>query len=248
MPPLLPCRGLVPVHTTFVLVVVRISLSIYLSIYLSISVNTIMYSIRSLIVVLLSCVSVGQAFTSLVPSWTGPSTTTMTSTTMMKKSTTELSMIGGLFQGLFGKTEAEITDTVFFDITIDGQPAGRIEMGLYGSTTPRTCDNFKQLCVGTPGFGYKGSSFHRIIPGFMCQGGGTCSYYCSCLFPWAASTNWLLTITHSLDWDWIGLFILVDFTNGNGTGGKSIYGRTFADENFDIAHGGAGTLSMAYVY
>jgi hypothetical protein len=84
-------------------------------------------------------------------------------------------MIGGLFQGLFGKTEADITDTVFFDITIDGEPAGRIEMGLYGSTTPLTCDNFKQLCTGAPGFGYKGSSFHRIIPGFMCQGGGECT-------------------------------------------------------------------------
>jgi cyclophilin family peptidyl-prolyl cis-trans isomerase len=121
-------------------------------------------------------------------------------------STTSLG-IGGLFQGLFGKTDAEITDTVFFDVSIDGEPAGRIEMGLYGSVVPKTADNFKQLCEGKPGFGYKGSKFHRIIPGFMCQGG--------------------------------------DFTNGNGTGGKSIYGPKFNDENFDIAHGGAGTLSMA---
>ena len=73
--------------------------------------------------------------------------------------------IGGLFQGFFGKKDAEITDTVFFDITIDGESTGRIEMGLYGSVVPKTTENFKQLCAGTPGFGYKGSSFHRIIPG-----------------------------------------------------------------------------------
>jgi len=84
-------------------------------------------------------------------------------------STTSLA-IGGLFQGLFGKTDADITDTVFFDISIDGQPAGRIEIGLYGSTVPKTAENFKQLCTGQPGFGYKGSIFHRVIPGFMCQG------------------------------------------------------------------------------
>lgn len=79
-------------------------------------------------------------------------------------------MIGGFIQGFFGKKEADITDTVFFDMSIDGEAAGRIEIGLYGSTTPKTCENFKQLSTGQPGFGYKGSKFHRVIPGFMCQG------------------------------------------------------------------------------
>jgi hypothetical protein len=78
--------------------------------------------------------------------------------------------IGGFMQGFFGKKDAEITDTVFFDVSIDGAPAGRINIGLYGSTVPKTADNFKQLCTGKPGFGYKGSMFHRVIPGFMCQG------------------------------------------------------------------------------
>ncbi|RKO97565.1 hypothetical protein CXG81DRAFT_13691 [Caulochytrium protostelioides] len=102
----------------------------------------------------------------------------------------------------------KVTQKLVIEVTYNGDQRGNFTVGLFGETVPKTAKNFYELCVSkTPGEGYVGSTFHRIIREFMLQGG--------------------------------------DFTNGDGTGGKSIYGETFSDENFKLHHSTHGLLSMA---
>lgn len=124
---------------------------------------------------------------------------------------------GGSFPTVLMEEASDATNPrVFFDIEIGGSPAGRIEFELFNKVTPKTAENFRALSTGEKGVGkagkalhYKGSKFHRVIPGFMCQGG--------------------------------------DITKGNGMGGESIYGSSFADEfeNGMVKHTEKYLLSMA---
>ena len=126
-----------------------------------------------------------------------------------------ISMMAALYAAAVeAYTLDRVTDKVFFDIEIDQEPVGRIVFGLFGDVVPRTVMNFRSIAEGNLGLRttgkemtYTGTNFHRIIPGFMAQGG--------------------------------------DFTRGDGTGGESIYGLKFEDENFHLHHTKPYLLSMA---
>ncbi|GAA6041428.1 hypothetical protein JCM8097_005246 [Rhodosporidiobolus ruineniae] len=107
-----------------------------------------------------------------------------------------------------------VNPRVFMDFAVEGQPVGRVMYELFADAVPKTAENFRQLCTGAAGVNelgiprwYKGTPMHRIIAGFMVQGG--------------------------------------DFTDRNGKGGESIYGRTFPDEDLTREIDSEGLLCMA---
>ncbi|KAF6161538.1 hypothetical protein GIB67_009417 [Kingdonia uniflora] len=163
--------------------------------------------------------------------------------------------------------QSKVTNKVYFDISIGnpvGKLVGRIVIGLFGDDVPQTAENFRALCTGEKGFGYKGSAFHRVIKDFMIQGGdfdkgnvGALGLEISLLFMHSSclSNNrrvYVLPAYHlkrksctfgNLVTELMKTYLIL--FGAHGTGGKSIYGRTFRDENFKLTHVGPGIISMA---
>jgi peptidylprolyl isomerase len=123
---------------------------------------------------------------------------------------------------------------VFFDIEIGGRDIGRIEMTLANSIVPKTAENFRCLCTGRRRLAVRNSClvyYNRCRPGE--KGKGKLKKH----------LHFKGTRFHRVIPDFMcqgG-----DLTKGNGTGGESIYGEKFADENFKLNHSGPGVLSMA---
>ncbi|XP_054829021.1 ranBP2-like and GRIP domain-containing protein 3 isoform X2 [Eublepharis macularius] len=108
---------------------------------------------------------------------------------------------------LAAELSKETNPVVYLEVSADDELLGHITVELFSYIVPRTAENFRALCTGEKGFGFRNSIFHRIVPGFVCQGG--------------------------------------DITKQDGSGGRSIYGDSFEDENFEVKHTGPGLLSMA---
>lgn len=114
---------------------------------------------------------------------------------------------------------AVVTSKCFMDVSIGGAPAGRLVIDLYGGIAPRAAENFRALCTGEKGFGYAGSSFYRVIDGLTLQGGN--------IPPDGKALQCVAPLPKAC------------------TEGRSIYGPTFAHDNYDLAHSVVGLVSMA---
>ena len=139
------------------------------------------------------------------------------------------------------QSEAVATNTVFFDINIGSESAGRLKMELYGSVAPETVENFRALCTGEKGVGplgkplhYQGCTFHRIMCAQTPNPDAEVASHFSgrvCLVSFGRSPKFMCQGG--------------DFESGDGRGGESIYGGTFDDEPFEFSHFEPGLLSMA---